>query len=550
VKGGPATIALLAALLATSILLAVKAIRSDADAQRAADRALGHVASLSAWEFAQRGASDLALSAQISAWYARRIAGRAAATDLTRPLPPADSLFTASAAIRCAQCPPRLRGSGTAVVRVNAREPFDVTMSPSGWSVDDSSQLRAIARHLRDSSGSVLALGITDSLGPRLVPRKARSDERVLLVQMARSDSGVPIALYALTVSARSIDSVLTRTLARTVLLPAAITHGLPTDSLLQIDIETPVGERVFSSAGVRPLSRYVSSESMRGTPSGLVVRATLTQHARTVVGDISARNGALGQPYVMLALVILLSIATVWQVRRQIELQRARADFIAGVSHELQAPVTIISAYTETLMMERVRDAAERHRFLAIVLRESERLGRLVDNVLRFAAAERDPPSLTLAPLDLRDVADQVCAEFEPVARAKGTTVQFIADTPAPTLGDRDALRQVVFNLLDNAVKYGGDAQTIIVTISETDETCVLTVDDQGPGIPPADRERVFERFVRLASALDSNPQTGSGIGLSIVRSLVSRHGGRVVLEDTPGQIGLRARVTLRRVA
>ena len=548
-KGGPATIALLAAILATSLLLAVKAIRSDADAQRAADRALGHVASLSAWEFAQRGASDLALAAQISSWYARRIPGRSA-TDLTRPLPPADSLFTASAAIRCQQCPPKLRGSANAVVRVNAGEPFDMKLSPTGWSASDSAQLRAIARHLRDSSGNALALGMTDSLGPRLIPRTVSGDERVLLVQMARSDSGVPIALYALTVSALSIDSVLTRTLERTVLLPAAITHGLPTDSLLQIDIDTPAGERVFSSAGVGPLSRYASNEAMRGTPTGLVVRATLTQRARSVVGEISARNLALGQPYVMLALVILLSIATVWQVRRQMELQRARADFIAGVSHELQAPVTIISAYTETLMMERVRDTAERHRFLAIVLREAERLGRLVDNVLRFAAAEKDPPSLTLGPVDLREVADQVCAEFEPVARARGTTVLFIADSPAPTLGDRDALRQVVFNLLDNAVKYGGHAQTIVVTVSKTDDECVLTVDDQGPGIPAVHRERVFERFVRLASALDENPQTGSGIGLSIVRSLVLRHGGCVVLEDTPSQVGVRARVTLRRVA
>jgi signal transduction histidine kinase len=221
-----------------------------------------------------------------------------------------------------------------------------------------------------------------------------------------------------------------------------------------------------------------------------------------------------------------LIAIAFV-QFRRERELVRLRADFISGVSHELRTPLAQIRMFGETLLLNRVRSPEERHRSLAIIVQESQRLSQLIENVLQFARVDRGTARLTpnLERLDVlvHDIVDS----FQPLARSKRSAIErHIAEgLVAPV--DAGALRQIVLNLLDNAVKYGPPGQTIAVTCRCEGETAAITVEDDGPGVSEADALRIWDPFYRVAD--DAGAAGGSGIGLAIVKQLVEMHGGRV---------------------
>jgi signal transduction histidine kinase len=196
-------------------------------------------------------------------------------------------------------------------------------------------------------------------------------------------------------------------------------------------------------------------------------------------------------------------------------------------------------------MLANRVRDDGERRRFLDVVLRETQRLTRFVDNVLRFAASDRPERNLVRQPVRLLELAVEACRDLEPLTRSRDMHVETSGDDTVEVLGDRDALRQILLNALDNAVKYGPNGQHIRVSIDRGDGVARLTIDDEGTGIPAADRARVLQPYVRLASALDADAKAGSGIGLAVVQSIVRQLGGAVALEDAPGR-GLRLAITL----
>jgi signal transduction histidine kinase len=140
----------------------------------------------------------------------------------------------------------------------------------------------------------------------------------------------------------------------------------------------------------------------------------------------------------------------------------------------------------------------------------------------------------VVLRPVDLRDVVAQATESFMPLAAAGATMVRLEPGPPLSGVADADAIRQIVLNLLDNAAKYGAPDQTVIVGLTAHGGKARLTVDDQGPGIPVKERERVWERFFRLPRDRDG-AAAGTGIGLAVVRELIALHGGRAWVEDSP---------------
>jgi signal transduction histidine kinase len=222
-------------------------------------------------------------------------------------------------------------------------------------------------------------------------------------------------------------------------------------------------------------------------------------------------------------------------QLRRQQELARLRTEFVSGVSHELRTPLAQIRWFAELLHLGKLRSEEERTRSAGIIDQEARRLTYLVENVLNFSRAEKGTNRISPSPADFDHEIAEALELFAPLARARKMTVASALDANAVVSLDRDALRQILLNLLDNAVKYGPAGQTISVGSEIAGDRARVWVEDQGPGIPRDERQRVWEPYVRLNREAES-ATGGSGIGLSVVRELVTLHGGRTRAESAPG--------------
>jgi signal transduction histidine kinase len=229
-------------------------------------------------------------------------------------------------------------------------------------------------------------------------------------------------------------------------------------------------------------------------------------------------------------------------QLRREGELATLRADFVSSVSHELRTPVAQIRLYLETLQLGRASTDEQRQWSLGHIDRETKRLSHLVENVLRFSTLGANDPTQT-EPVDVGTEVANIAKEFSALAASRKATVVVDA-TATPRIAMRpDALRHIVLNLLDNAVKYGPAGQTIRVSVRPDDEGATITVDDEGPGVAVSDRERIWRPFTRGATAVSNG---GSGIGLTIVREVAGAHGGSARVEANPSG-GARFVVTLK---
>jgi signal transduction histidine kinase len=238
--------------------------------------------------------------------------------------------------------------------------------------------------------------------------------------------------------------------------------------------------------------------------------------------------------------------------VRGHLELARKRTDFVAAVSHELKAPLTAIRAMAELLASGIVTGEDKQREYFGHIQAESERLSRLIGNVLDLSRLERNRRAYELASGDVGVVLRELAASFRPhlVAHGFSFEVDVADDLPAARF-DRDALSQVVANLLDNAAKYTAPCETKRIalragTASAEDgaPTIVIEVEDTGPGIPRQDRERVFERFTRGSEPL-ARGTGGAGLGLAIALEHVTGHGGRIEVESGRGG-GATLRVVL----
>jgi signal transduction histidine kinase len=335
---------------------------------------------------------------------------------------------------------------------------------------------------------------------------------------------------------------------ARGPILPASLGRGRVTNAALCVIVKDHAGRERFRAGG-GPWPELGVEVPFGPAYSGVLEGSRV----EVSIDPDSARDLVIGGlprsrlPFLLglLALSAGLVVAATLQLRRERSLQRLRSEFVASVSHELRTPLTQIRMFAETLLLERVRSDEERQRALEIVDREARRLTHLVENMLQFSRGERGGPTLSpvrqpLAPL-VREVIDQ----FQPLVAGSGVRLAARLDEQAEAVVDADALRQVLLNLLDNAVKYGPREQEVTVQVERAGGVVRLSVEDQGPGIPPADRRRVFERFHRLESHRRS-AIAGTGIGLSVVRDLVERHGGRSWVEPGP-RGGARFVVELR---
>ncbi|HEY4710984.1 MAG TPA: ATP-binding protein [Candidatus Acidoferrales bacterium] len=228
-----------------------------------------------------------------------------------------------------------------------------------------------------------------------------------------------------------------------------------------------------------------------------------------------------------------VLVLHDVTELRR---LERVRHDFVANVSHEFKTPLTAIQGFAETLLSGALEDPRNNRRFLEIIRDHATRLAVLTDDLLKLARIEAGKLEVQFVPVQLAEVIER-CTETSQL-KANRKRIALEVDVPAAlpdVLGDASLLRDVVQNLLDNAVQYTPEGGRVRVSATAGPREAVVTVDDTGMGIPLADQERIFERFYRVDAAR-SREAGGTGLGLSIAKHIVEAHGGRLWVESEVG--------------
>ena len=243
-----------------------------------------------------------------------------------------------------------------------------------------------------------------------------------------------------------------------------------------------------------------------------------------------------------LITLLLLAITAGSWLIvtdlNRQLTLARQKTDFVSNVSHELKTPLTSIRMFSEMLAEGRVADPAKQRTYLNIISAESARLSRLINNVLDFSRSDRGLKKYELKPSDLAAIARETVATYRPHLESLGFEIATHGlEQLAPVQGDRDALAQVIVNLLSNAEKYSGDARSIRVSLEPSvagSPEIALSIQDRGPSVPRGCEEKIFEQFFRAHDSLSSGIP-GSGLGLTLARQIARAHGGDVTYRPRP---------------
>lgn len=318
-----------------------------------------------------------------------------------------------------------------------------------------------------------------------------------------------------------------------TPLLPPALTVGKETWEILSFSVRTPSGREVFESS-----PQYSSEIEASDTVGALFGGFTGSVHINPKAAEFLVIGGLpksrLPTIVGLLVLTSALIIVAIFQLRREQELALLRTDFVSSVSHQLRTPLAQIRMFGETLMLGRVRNQEEERRSLEIIVKEAQRLTHQVDNVLHFSRAQRGEIALNLKDMPLAPLISEVLESFCPLAEAQECRVESSLDESLRAVVDPGAVRQILLNLLENAVKYGPPDQIIDVRLRKGPSGSVqLLVEDEGEGIPEDQRSEIFSPYARLERDRDSGV-AGSGIGLAVVKELVRRQGGSVRVEDS----------------
>jgi signal transduction histidine kinase len=215
-------------------------------------------------------------------------------------------------------------------------------------------------------------------------------------------------------------------------------------------------------------------------------------------------------------------------------ELQRLKDRFLSSVSHELRTPLTNICAYAEILRNLMPGESAEWPEFVRVVHEEGLQLSQLVDGMFDFLQLESGEATIASELIEPQPIVAAAVDGFRQQAAARGIALELVTSVEVPQLiGDRRRFQQVVMRLCDNAIKFTPAKGTVRVSIGARDEAFELRVEDSGPGVPPTDRQAVFEKFHQLRDHLTDKP-TGTGLGLATSRAIVARFGGLIWCEDS----------------
>ena len=523
---------LLFVLVAATAGIALQARRTESAHRETAERALRDYAAFAAWQYASLARQSVRHFAHISLQPLHVLSSA-----------PAAPLVSPAILLRSRSMPPCDCGPAPAALFAFRLDLADgaivdavVVTGPDGRLAHDTT-----VRHVR----SRLQLTVRRRPVPLFDERRPQS-ERVALDTMggravAIAFSAVPgvdgraRAIYGVIADGMPIVDALEGIARDARLLPPALVGAMPNDSLLRVRVTNGTGMS-FIGGGTSELRSFTASDTVGGSTDGLIASVTIHPSAadRLLIGGLPKSGFRVSMALFALA-VTLIGIAYA-QVRRWEQLAKLRGVFVANVSHELRTPLTQISMFSEMLLSDGERSREERRQFVSIINREARRLTNLVESVLRFSRAQTGGRTVRPELLLVVDEVYEALRAFAPISSAAHASIVVTHDDELLEAHvDPDAFRQVVLNLLDNAVKYGPNGQTIRIRVTLDDAVLRLAVSDEGPGIPAPSREQAVRPFVRLDSKAGKRT-TGAGIGLSVVHDVATAHGGTVHIGEAPG--------------
>lgn len=241
---------------------------------------------------------------------------------------------------------------------------------------------------------------------------------------------------------------------------------------------------------------------------------------------------------FILIVLFMLLGFAFIlYTLNVELRLNKLKSEFISNVSHELKSPLTSIRMMTEMLHHNRVDNEERKAEYYSAMLEESEHLSHLIDNILDFSRIDEDRKKYEFADLDLDKLTREFFKSISEMIRETGFEINYSCVVKDPVIrADRNAILQVLYNLIDNAIKFSGESRKIEIDLITKDNEIQLSVKDYGTGISPKDQEKIFERFYRSRESERSGIR-GSGIGLTIVKKIVEDHGGHLTIKSRPGE-------------
>ena len=238
------------------------------------------------------------------------------------------------------------------------------------------------------------------------------------------------------------------------------------------------------------------------------------------------------------LAVVVFLGIYMIYRsIKKDTELARLKSHFVSRVSHELRTPLATIRAVGEMLEMGAVSSREKEQEYFRLIASESERLSRLIDNVLDFSKIGTKGKTYSFRQADVKKMVSNTVLAFRQYVKSEGFDIVFQTDDEIPAAAiDKDAVRQALINLLDNAVKFSREEKTVWVELRRKEGNITISVKDRGIGIAPEDMDRIFDQFYRPKEAVALSGK-GAGIGLAIVKHVAEAHGGRVEVQSRKGR-------------
>ena len=315
---------------------------------------------------------------------------------------------------------------------------------------------------------------------------------------------------------------------------PAIFAATIPSD--LQVSLYASSGRVIFGS---RPLSEETVTVT-RGLdeislPWRLEVRP---RQLAALYQELNRRQDLyLAMSLLVLALLIFGSYLTARTVKRELEIARLKSEFVSAVSHEFRSPLTGIRQLGEMLLRGRWKNEQRRQEYYQMIVRESDRLTRLVENLLDFSRMEEGHQQYDLEPVEPTQWLQKLVEDFQSEVADENMSIVASIPQELPVLsGDREALTCAVHNLLDNAVKYSGNSKKVWLDAEANNSRLSIQVRDRGLGIPEEDRKHIFEKFFRGGGEI-SRQVKGAGLGLSLVKQIVTTHGGSLQFESLTGQ-------------
>lgn len=316
------------------------------------------------------------------------------------------------------------------------------------------------------------------------------------------------------------------------------LASGLRATEKLVVGVDPVALLREMDPSGLQLSTREVPDDLALGDPfPGVRVRLPAAQQLATREAYRSRETFTWAALWLVLIVTLFGAYLSWVDVRREVRLSRMRAEFVSSVSHELKTPLAAIRMFAETLRMRTNIQNPIQAECVDTIISESERLSRLVDNVLDFSKIEQGRKMYRMAPVELPRVVEAAARTMRYPLERGGFTLHVGASDELPAVsGDADALEQAILNLLANAVKYSGDAREIRLSLHRDRGHAVIRVRDAGVGIAPAEQKRIFERFYRVPSP-ENQAVPGAGLGLTLVEHVAKAHRGSVEVESAPGQ-------------